>query len=243
MLETPELLICWSCHKALEVLETNFCEGYCFKKSIQMNLVFMKFYSLGAARLSVVFTFFLLNNLSLAQEVVVEEFTPGTTISSASVNSNFGKLAEKANTNGSRISSVEAGVSSIEAAIASKTLNWLGYTTTPFDSEGDYDYVTNGYTLSAHCKSEFGPTASVASDLDLEVFIRTTGDFTPPSDGAYVLYRGTIPNHDNIYTAINPYFMYGPLNIGGEAKLYPSGLISSWETNREIMPVACVSLD
>ena len=203
----------------------------------------MKFISQDAARCSAIFMCLLLNSVSLAQEVVVEEFVPGTTISSASVNSNFGKLADKANDNGGRISSVEEGVSSIEAAIASKTLSWLGYTTTPFDSEGDYAYVTNGYTLSAHCKSEFGPTASVASDLDLEVVIRTTGDFTPPPDGAYVLFRGTIPDPTNIYRAYNPYFLYGPIGIGGETKLYPNGIISGWETNREIMPVACVSLD
>lgn len=208
-----------------------------------MMLVFMKFHSSVVARWRLVLTCCLLSNLSLAQEVVVEEFTPGTTISSASVNSNFGKLADKANDNGGRISSVEDGVSSIEAAIASKTLSWLGYTTTPFDSEGDYATVTSGYTLSAHCKSEFGPTASVASDLDLEVVIRTTGDFTPPPDGAYVLFRGTIPDPINILQAYNPYFLNGPIGIGGETKLYPNGIISRWETNREIMPVACVSLD
>ena len=208
-----------------------------------MNLVFMKFYGLGVSRFSLVLTCCLLSNVSLAQEVVVEEFVPGTTISSASVNSNFEKLAEKANSNGSRISSVEDGVSSIEAAISSKTLNWLGYTTAPFDPYGDYSGVVNGYTLSVHCKSEFGPTASVASDLDLEVVIRTSGDFTPPSDGAYVFYRGTMPRTNDDLDRFNPFLVNGPLQVGGESKIYPSGLINRWEVNGEVMPVACVSLD
>ena len=205
-----------------------------------MNLVFMKFYSLGVARFSLVLTCCLLNNVSLAQEVIVEEFVPGTTISSASVNSNFGKLAEKANSNDSRISSVEEGVSSIEAAITPKTLRWLGYTTTPFDSETDYSYATNGYTLSQHCKSEFGPTASVATDLDLEVTIRTTDDFTPPTDGAYVLVIG-VPEGGTWRR--NPYIGGDNSVPGVENRIFPTGQVGRWLVNREILPVACVSLD
>ena len=130
----------------------------------------------------------LLASVSSAQdEVVVEEFTPGTTISSASVNSKFNMLANKTNDNGSRISSMEGSISSMTATL-SRNLVWLGYTSEPYASEG---LIMNLYGLSSHCKSEFGPTSFVASDLDLEVIIKTSGDFAPPADKAHVLVIGT----------------------------------------------------
>ena len=68
----------------------------------------MRIIRFGPLRWSAVSTWVLLCNVSLAQNVVVEEFTLGTTISSASVNSNFGKLADKANDNATRLGAAES---------------------------------------------------------------------------------------------------------------------------------------
>ena len=78
----------------------------------------MKVRNAPILRYSIFLMSLLLASVSSAQdEVVVEEFTPGTTISSASVNSNFTKLANKTNDNGSRISSMEGSISSMTATL------------------------------------------------------------------------------------------------------------------------------
>ena len=106
----------------------------------------------------------------LAQDVTVQSFTSGTTISSSAVNQNFSALANKGNNNALRIQS-------LENATGGQQYQWLGYTSANFDSEGDYGSQVSGYHLSKHCKAEFGPTAFVASDLAIESVIKSSDDF------------------------------------------------------------------
>lgn len=167
----------------------------------------------------------------LAQDVTVQSFTSGTTISSSAVNQNFSALANKGNNNALRIQS-------LENATGGQQYQWLGYTSANFDSEGDYGSQVSGYHLSKHCKAEFGPTAFVASDLAIESVIKSSDDFSPPAMGAYVIFNGRLEYGNAVY---NPFFSNSSVDPGTEKTLYPSGRIAGWETNRPLIPVACVS--
>lgn len=177
------------------------------------------------------------SGFTLGQDVVVEEFTPGVVVSSASVNSNFGKLADKTNDNGTRLSTVEGNVSSISSAMTARRLRWMGYTTQPFDADTNYLATLNGYTLSAHCKTEFGSAAFVASDLDLEEIIRTD-DFVLPSDGAYILFFGDGRQDGSPRSA----FFDVSKSSGPETMLQSNGRISS-ASRANMLPAACVAYD
>lgn len=184
-------------------------------------------------RWSVVSACLLLCNVSLAQDVVVEEFTPGTTISSASVNSNFGKLADKANDNATRLGTAESDIAAMVSASTGKQYVWLGYTTVPYDAEADYANRNNGILLSLHCKSEFGPDAFVASEVAIQNIIMTGNDFFLPQDIAWLTVLK--PNAGSLF------FGEGGLT-SGYAAISSNGQIYPGQNPQSIWPVACVAL-
>ena len=198
-------------------------------------------------RWSVVSACLLLCNVSLAQNVVVEEFTPGTTISSASVNSNFGKLADKANDNATRLGAAESDIAAMVSASTGKQYVWLGYTAIPFDAENDYDYTNNGLTLSVHCKSEFGPDAFVATDIAIQSVVMSGGDFTAPEDKAWYMFLGA----SNSWTFSNSagrssrknYFFGDVYNLQPGYSVITSKLrVENAVNYQDVWPVACVAL-
>ena len=216
-------------------LESNKAEAIVSNNNIKTTGKVMKVRNAPSLRCGIVLVSLLLASVSSAQEVVVEEFMTGTTISSASVNSNFTKLADKANDNGSRISSMEGSISSINAT-QSGYLTWSGYTAAPATALSFYE-------LSYHCKSEFGPTSFVASDLDLEVVIRTSADFTPPAEFAHLFVIGKTENGTGSSVS-NYYFTGSPLTRGGGNSVLNSSVrIIDVTPLFDRYPVACVSFN
>ena len=206
----------------------------------------MKFMPLRLLRLYAIFACLLLASVSMAQEVVVEEFTPGTTISSAGVNNNFGKLANKANDNATQLVAAEAGIAALTGTSTDKQVVWLGYTAVPFDAETDYTYVTNGITLSMHCKSEFGVDAFVATDVGIQNLVMMGNDFAPPEDRAYFIFVGaynawSFSNSRGSSSREN--YFYGGNTVSPGPQLINSK--SSFETvpnDQRVLPVACIAL-
>ena len=205
----------------------------------------MKFMPHRILRLYTIFACLSLATVSVAQEVVVEEFTPGTTISSADVNNNFGKLANKANDNATRLVAAEAGIAALTGASTDKQVVWLGYTAVPYDAENDYANVNNGITLSMHCKSEFGGDAFVATDIGIQNLIMTGNDFAPPEDKAWLIFVGAYNawsfRNSSGESARENYF-YTESTVSPGFVLITSRSTLESELRNGVWPVACIAL-
>ena len=191
------------------------------------------------------------NTLSFADEIAVTEFTAGTVISSSAVNSNFDTLANESNENDARISALEDNpILSANPSVAG--FNFQGYTTQNF-SRDNYGFVTNFYTLSQHCKQEFGADSFVLTSSILTQLISSGDSFIAPTSetalmifdtGKYVVtHSGSTSN--SYARMIEPYYgegvAYGVLS--GPATVYATGAVGTAVCGYEEKPcpVACVA--
>jgi hypothetical protein len=184
-----------------------------------------------------------------ADEIFVEEFVSGTIISSADVNSNFDTLAKESNENDARISAIEASPV-LNTDAASSGFIFDGYTTQAF-ARSAYGETLNFYTLSNHCKQEFGPSSFVLTTRILTSLITQSDTFTPPSaDPAFIIWdsgrtvyydRGTSSEQvaivDNIWSG-NGQQAFGPASISPNGRL---GTIYQMGTDENPSSVACAS--
>ena len=138
----------------------------------------------------------------VADTIAVDDFTPGTTISSSAMNSNFGTLVSESNENDARIAANEQSLSALTTSVNGDEYQWLGYTTEVFPQDGSYR--VNGWNLSNHCKSQFGVNASVAN-LDILERLLRSGSVAAPSSDAWVLPSWDF-NDERAGYAVNTFF-------------------------------------
>lgn len=124
---------------------------------------------------------------------------------------------------------------------------WLGYTSIAFD-RANYGFQTNFYTLSLHCRSEFGAGAQVATNSALHSLVKLSNSFSPPqnSDSAYIYFDSgaVIPIHTASSSGVvsRLHDLFFEISWAGNNPLIlamPSGNFSQGSDTLTI-PVACV---
>jgi hypothetical protein len=152
------------------------------------------------------------SNLAQADEISVKEFSAGTVISSADVNSNFDILAKESNENDARLTSLEGA----EVAVGSstRTLVFAGYTNAEFVRD-NYGSSANFYTTSLHCKQEFGDSASILTTSQLVHFIQSGNTFTPLESADGLLLVNSDSSVLSAYWDFSDYLGFGVVTPNG----------------------------